>query len=82
MKKLTLLSCLAVLTSCGRSAPPDSVDSLIAHPDRLGAVEQACKGDYAKVGAAECNAAAQAQRHLFMGDGKAHYMPPKESPKF
>lgn len=82
MKKIALLSCLAVLASCGRSAPPDSVDSLVAHPDRLREVEQVCKGNYTKAGAAECNAAAEAQRYLFMGDGKTHYTPPKESPKF
>ena len=82
MKRIVILSCLAILASCGRSVPPDSVDALVAHPDRLGEVQQACKDDYAKAGAAECNAAAQAQRHLFMGNGKVRYTPPKVSPKF
>lgn len=82
MKMFVLLSLLAGLASCARSAPSDSVASLVAHPDRLKEVQQACRDDYAKLGAAECNAAAQAQRHTFMGNGKAHYTPPKESPKF
>lgn len=71
-----------ILSACGKSMPVDTVDSLVAHPDRLREVEQACKDDYTKMGAEECNAAADARRHLFIGNGKAQYTPPKESPKF
>jgi hypothetical protein len=61
--------------------PVDTVDSLAAHPDRLREVERTCKDDYTKMGAEECNAAAEAQRRLFIGNGP-QYTPPKESPKF
>lgn len=67
-----------MVAACGHPAPIDTVDSLIAHPDRLRDVERACRVDYMKIGAVECSAAAEAQRRLFMGNGKAQYTPPKE----
>ena len=75
MKKIALLSCLAVLASCGRSAPPDSIDSLVAHPDRLQEVLRQCRDDRAKMGDAICTNASEAFRQRFMGNGKAQYTP-------
>jgi hypothetical protein len=74
-----VVACL--LAVCGKSAPADTVDSLVAHPDRLREIERRCADDYAKMGAAECNAAADARRRLFFGKGP-QYTPPKEPPKF
>jgi len=74
MKSITLLPILALL-SCGRPTPPDSVDSLAGHPDRLKEVMRQCREDPAKVGSAECYAASEAFRRRFMGDGKAPYTP-------
>ena len=83
MKKMLLLTMGAVLLAgCGPSQPKDTVESLVAHPDRLREVEQQCNDDYAKMGAAECNAASEARHRLFIGNGKPKYTPPKVPPKF
>ncbi len=76
---LMLASCL--LVACSNATPSDTVGSLVAHPDRLRKVEQECRDDFAGMGAAECNAAAEARRRVFVGNGP-QYTPPKESPKF
>jgi hypothetical protein len=53
----------------------DSVDSLVAHPDRLKAVMHQCQDDRAKMDEAECMHASEAFRRRFMGDGKGKYTP-------
>ena len=75
MNRITLLPILALLVCCGRSAPPDTVDSLATHPDRLKEVMRQCREDPAKAGSAECSAASEAFRRDFMGSGKAQYKP-------
>lgn len=75
MKKIALLSCLAALASCARSTPPDSVDSLVTHPDRLRQVMRQCRDNRTEMGDAICNNASEAFRRRFMGDGKAQYTP-------
>lgn len=82
MTKVPLMIAVALLAGCGPSQPKDTVESLVAHPDHLREVEQQCANDYAKVGAAECNAASEARHRLFMGNGKPAYTPSKETPKF
>ena len=81
MKKTLLMMAMALLAGCGPSQPKDTVESLVAHPDRLHEVEQQCNNDYAKMGATECNAASEARHRLFIGNGP-QYTPPKEQPKF
>lgn len=80
MKKSILMACM-LLVACGKAAPADTVESLVAHPDHLREVERQCADDYAKMGAAECNVASEARHRLFMGNGP-QYTPPKEPPKF
>lgn len=82
MRNLALLLTLLALAACSPSAPTETVESLIANPERLKELRQQCKADRAKVGDALCNAVAEATRRRFMGDGKVPYAPPKESPKF
>lgn len=79
---LFCLAAVIALTGCERATPPDTVDSLIADSTKLNDVMRRCHEDHAKVGDAECNAASEAFRRRFQGDGKASYTPPKESPKF
>ena len=81
MRLSVIVVMLLALTACGQAVTPDSVDFLVAHPDRLRHVEQQCANDYAKMGAAECNAASEARRRLFMGKGP-QYTPSKKAPKF
>lgn len=80
-KSASVVMACMLLVACGKAAPADTVESLVAHPDHLREVEKQCADDYAKMGAAECNAASEARHRLFMGNGP-QYTPPKESPKF
>ena len=75
MKKPSLLLLAILLTACEMSAPTDTVESLAAHPERLKEVERLCREDHAKMGDALCNAASEARRRRFMGDGKSKYTP-------
>lgn len=75
MKKACMLLMAVMLAACGQSAPTDTVESFVANPERLKAVRRLCKEDRAKLGDATCNAASEAFRRRFMGDGKAKYTP-------
>jgi hypothetical protein len=72
--RCALLLMLA-LTACGKSITPDTVESLTAHPDRLNEVMRQCREDRAEAGDALCNAASEAFRLRFIGDGKGQYTP-------
>ena len=65
-----LLIATLMLAACQQTAPTDTVDSLAGNLERLKEVERLCKADRAKMGDALCNAAAEARRRRFMGDGK------------
>ena len=64
-----------VLAACGKPAPIESVESLVANPDRLKELRALCKADHAKVGDAQCNAVAEATRQRFMGGGTPYTVP-------
>lgn len=82
MKRIMFLMVAVALTACGKPEPADTVESLVANPERLKTLREQCKLDRAKLGDALCNAVAEATRRRFFGDGKVPYTPPKESPKF
>ncbi len=82
MKIAPLFSLLVLLTACSESAPTDTVESLVANPDRLAELREQCRTDRIKLGDALCNAVAEASRRRFMGDGNVPYTPPAERPKF
>ena len=73
MKTLLTLTaitdCTLLLAACGKPEPTESVESLMANPDRLKEVRVQCKADHIKVGDALCNMAAEATRRRFMGSG-------------
>jgi len=77
---LTTISCALLLAACNKPAPTDSVDSLLANPDRLKEVRAQCKADHAKVGDALCNRAAEATRRRFMGGGTPYTPAPPTAP--
>ena len=58
-----------ILVGCQPSPPADTVESLMADPERLKEVQRECRLDYAQAGAALCNAASEAYRRRFMGRG-------------
>lgn len=41
------------LAACGKPAPIESVESLVANPDRLKELRAQCKADHAQVGDAQ-----------------------------
>lgn len=81
MRTIMLLMLAAALASCTKSKTADTVDSLVAHPNRLHEVERQCSKSGRAVSPALCNAASEARHRLFMGSGP-QYTPPKDAPKF
>jgi len=81
MKKTSLLLLALVLTACENPAPIDTIESLVANPERLKEVERLCRENHAKMGDALCNAASEARRQRFMGDSKGKYTPQQPAPQ-
>ena len=75
MKRFSVAWIVLSLAACGRAMPVDSMDSLVAHPDRLKVVMHRCQEDRTKMGDVECMHASEAFRRRFMGDGKGKYTP-------
>ena len=82
MRKLTVLLLAVMMTACGESAPTETVESLIADPERLAELREQCRDNPAALGDELCNAVAEATRRRFMGDGDVPYTPPTEEPRF
>jgi hypothetical protein len=83
MKNILIPTVLALmLTACGDKPPTDTVESLIANPERLKELRAQCKADRAKVGDATCNAVGEATTRRFLGEGKVPYNPPASQPAF
>lgn len=75
MGKVTCYLCALALVACGGGKPTDTVDSLLANPDRLKEIMRQCHEDHAKVGDAECNAASEAFRRRYIGTGSSQQTP-------
>lgn len=63
-----LLIMVITLTACGQSRPSETVDFLVAHPDRIKELQRQCKEDRAKIGDELCVRAAEAANRRFFGD--------------
>jgi hypothetical protein len=74
MKQIGIVILVLTLTACGKPPPTDTVESLAANPERIKEVQRLCREDPAKMGDA-CNAASEAFRRRFIGDGKGKYTP-------
>ena len=68
MNKVMLLMLAATLTACGPSQPSETVDTLVANPERIKEIQRQCKEDRAKVGDELCRRAAEAANRRFFGD--------------
>ena len=77
---LIAAACALVVAACSKPEPSDTVESLIANPDRLKELRAQCKADHDKVGDALCNIVAEATRRRFMGEGKSPYANDPVSP--
>ena len=77
---LFIIAAVAVLAlaGCGKSEPSrpaiESVESLVANPERLKDLRAQCKADHARMGDAQCHAVAEATRQRFMGGGQSPYV--------
>lgn len=82
MKTLFLIAaaCTVLLAACGKPEPTESIESLLANPDRLKEVRAQCKADHDKVRDAQCNMAAEATRRRFMGSGTPYTPVPPVAP--
>jgi len=69
-----------LVAACSKPAPIESVESLVADPERLKELRAQCKADHDKVGDAQCNAVAEATRQRFLGNGGPKYTPPASPP--
>lgn len=83
MKKTSMLlfALVLLITACEKSISTDTIESLVANPERLKEVERLCREDHAKMGDALCNAASEARRRRFMGNGKGKYTPQQPAPQ-
>jgi hypothetical protein len=77
---LTIAAGTLLLAACNKPATTESVESLMANPERLKDVRARCKADHAKVGDALCNRAAEATRQRFMGNGPPYTPAPPATP--
>jgi uncharacterized lipoprotein YmbA len=68
MNKAMLLIAVAVLVACGQSEPTDTLDSLVANPERIKEIQRLCKEERAKVSDEICVRAAEAAKRRFFGD--------------
>lgn len=68
MSKVMLLMLAVALTACSPSQPSETVDFLVAHPDRLKDAQRLCKEERAQVGEELCRRAADAANRRFFGD--------------
>jgi hypothetical protein len=73
MKLLLIVVFALSLVACGKPASTDTVESLLANPERLKELRAQCKADHDKVGDAVCGAVSEATRRRFMGEGKSPY---------
>jgi len=75
MKRLLIVAacCATLLVGCSRREPAETVESLVANPERLKELRAQCKADHSSVGEVQCNAVAEATRRRFMSDGKSPY---------
>ena len=60
---------LCLLQACSQRQPEDTVESLVAHPERLKTLRAQCKAEHDKLGDAVCNRVAEATRRRFMAPG-------------
>lgn len=80
MRKLLIVILAALQAACGKPAPFESVESLVANPERLKELRAACKADRARIGDAQCNAVAEATRRRFFGSGGPKHTPVAPAP--
>lgn len=69
MRSILIAVCALLVSACNDAPKIESVDFLVANPERLVELRRQCKADHARVGDAQCNAVAEATRRRFMNGG-------------
>lgn len=93
MKRLSLLLFVVLLSACGEKPASteepsadvpltDTVESLLANPERRKELREQCRINRAKLGDELCNIVGVANTKAFLGDGEVPYTPPREKPTF
>lgn len=93
MKSFCVLLAVLVLSACGDKpastvqpsaevTPTDTVESLVANPERRRELREQCRLNRAEVGDELCNIVGEANNKAFLGDGEVPYTPPEEPPAF
>ena len=81
MKTITLALFAVLLVARGRSEPSDTVESLVANPERLRELRAQCRMNRKKLGDELCTRVAKATNLRFLGKGTP-YTPSEDPPKF
>lgn len=76
-----------LLTACDESTPTqttpsDTIESLVAEPERRRELREQCRLNRVAVGDELCARVAEATNRAFLGDGEVPYTPPEEPPAF
>lgn len=93
MKQFWMLLTALLLGACGegpapsetpvsKDSPTETVESLLANPERLKALRKQCRINRGDMGDKLCNTVGEANTRAFLGDGKVPYTPPKETSSF
>ena len=93
MKRCYTLLVAVFLSACGdRPAstagpaaeipPTETVEFLLANPERHKTLRDQCRVNRAEVGDELCNIVGEANNKAFLGDGEVPYTPPEDPPAF
>lgn len=87
MKPYLMLITALLLTACGeptptQTTPTETVESLVADPDRRRELREQCRLNRTAVGDELCARVAEATNRAFFNDGEVPYTPPEEPPAF
>ncbi|MFV0278468.1 MAG: EexN family lipoprotein [Parahaliea sp.] len=87
MKPYLMLTTALLLTACGEptptpTLPTDTVESLVADPERRRELREQCRLNRAAVGDEVCARVAEATNRAFFNDGEVPYTPPEDPPAF
>lgn len=62
--------------------PTETLEWLLANPERLKDLRKQCRINRGELGDALCNIVGEANNKAFLGDGEVPYTPPEEPPAF
>ena len=82
MKRAFCVLLLVLEAGCKPAPPVETVEYLVANPERLNELRHQCRYAREKVTDEICARVAEATNRRFFGDGKTPYSPSDGPPKF